>query len=443
MTWKDILKMCLRNLRRRKSRTLLTVLGVLIGCCSIVIMVSIGIGTKVSQEEMLAEMGDLTIITVMVPNMGNDQNKLDDAGIRTIAQIPNVIAVSPKISPDELFNDVYFKIYAGIGDRYINDWLPVAAYDSSSLEKLGFKLVDGAYPANTKGVLVGEMFAYNFRDSYRPEGSNRVDRYANIDFNNFDMDQLKNNMPDPYFNPLTSSLTLVLEKEGIAKYSIPLEATGRVKEDYNKGYETSEGVLLDLAFLEQILKDSGAANNTTEKKSYQNALVKVDHISKVAEVEKEIKRLGFDTRSMESIREPMEKEARQKQLMLGGLGAISLFVAAIGITNTMIMSISERTKEIGIMKALGCYVKDIRIIFLTESGIIGFLGGVVGNVVSLIISLIMNFVSEGAGGSKLSIIPLWLIGFAVVFSIFIGVGSGYYPANKAVKISALEAIKSD
>ena len=66
--------------------------------------------------------------------------------------------------------------------------------------------------------------------------------------------------------------------------------------------------------------------------------------------------MGYSTSSMESIREPMEKEARQKQMMLGGLGAISLFVAALGITNTMIMSISERTREIGIMKSLGCYV---------------------------------------------------------------------------------------
>jgi ABC-type antimicrobial peptide transport system permease subunit len=160
---------------------------------------------------------------------------------------------------------------------------------------------------------------------------------------------------------------------------------------------------------------------------------------------------------MESIRKPMEKEAHQKQMMLGGLGAISLFVAALGITNTMIMSISERIKEIGIMKSLGCFVNDIRIIFLTEAGIIGFMGGIVGCVVSLLISLIINMVSLGAfslsnivlavrGGedvSRVSVIPLWLLAFSVVFSILIGLCSGYYPANRAVKISALEAIKNE
>ena len=160
---------------------------------------------------------------------------------------------------------------------------------------------------------------------------------------------------------------------------------------------------------------------------------------------------------MESIRQPMEKEARQKQLMLGGLGAISLFVAALGITNTMIMSISERTREIGIMKSLGCYVRDIRRLFLLEAGAIGLIGGVVGCVISLLASWIMNLVSQGASitslmdvytilttpGSRLSVVPAWLLGFAILFSILIGLGSGYYPANKAVRIPALEAIKSE
>ena len=79
MNRKDILKMCIQNLKRRRSRTLLTLLGVLIGCCSIVIMVSIGIGMAESQNRMLAEMGDLTIITVTAPRGGRGKVKLDDA----------------------------------------------------------------------------------------------------------------------------------------------------------------------------------------------------------------------------------------------------------------------------------------------------------------------------------------------------------------------------
>ena len=158
----------------------------------------------------------------------------------------------------------------------------------------------------------------------------------------------------------------------------------------------------------------------------------------------------------------MEKNARQVQLMLGGLGAISLFVAAIGITNTMIMSISERTREIGIMKALGCYLRDIRMLFLMEAGAIGLMGGVAGLIFSFIISMVINLFAMGAlggggitgeillqslvggeGVTRISAISPGLMLFAIVFSIFVGLVSGYYPANKAVKIPALEAIRRE
>ena len=234
----------------------------------------------------------------------------------------------------------------------------------------------------------------------------------------------------------------------------PLKTTGVLKEDYVKGSETSDGLLMNIDDLKKLLQDlQGSAKADP---SYKTVLVKVTDITHVAAVEKEIRAMGYSTSSMESIREPMEKEARQKQMMLGGLGAISLFVAALGITNTMIMSISERTREIGIMKALGCYVTDIRVMFLSEAGAIGLIGGVIGCIVSFIASVVINLVSlgpsvenllpaivGGEGVSRVSVIPPWLLLFAVVFSVFIGLGSGYYPANKAVQIPALEAIKSE
>ena len=196
---------------------------------------------------------------------------------------------------------------------------------------------------------------------------------------------------------------------------------------------------------------------TKKDVTYNQVVVKAVDINHVADVQKTINADGYNTSSMEDIREPLQKEARQKMLLLGGLGAISLFVAAIGIANTMIMSISERTREIGIMKALGCYVRDIRVLFLSEAGAIGLIGGIIGVIISYIAMIVMNLISLGGpptfsnillcitGGeaiTRTSVIPVWLILFAMVFSVFIGLASGFYPANKAVKISALEAIRS-
>ena len=87
------------------------------------------------------------------------------------------------------------------------------------------------------------------------------------------------------------------------------------------------------------------------------------------------------------------------QLVLGAIGAISMFVAAFGISNTMVMSVYERTKEIGIMKVLGCDIKDIKSLFLYEAGTIGFMGGTIGIIISYIISITANLIARAVVNS--------------------------------------------
>ncbi len=459
MRRQDLIRMCLQNLRRRKSRTLLTVLGVLIGCCSIVIMVSIGIGMKESQDKMLSEMGDLTIITVYRPSGGKQGKKLNAAAVKEIAAMQDVDAATPRVSADE----ITVKLYAGSDRRYVCDYTSAAGLALNAMPGLGYTLLDGDYiperPQNAddsqSAALAGQYLAYAFRDTMRPSGADMVDLYSM-----YHADGTVGEPPDAYFDIMKTPLVMELSTDDkIPPVKVELTIAGRVKEDYSKGYETSMGVLMDSKTLQTLLNKAkqAAGRPVDPNAAYQTVLVKVTSIDKVADVEQSIKKLGFQTSSMESIRKPMEKEARQKQLMLGGLGAVSLFVAALGITNTMIMSISERTREIGVMKALGCYVRDIRVMFLMEAGAIGLLGGIVGSVISLLASAVMNL-AAGAGsiaspqdallvlttpGGRLSVVPPWLVAFAVAFSILIGLGSGYYPANKAVKIPALEAIKSE
>lgn len=449
MKHEDLLRVCLQNLLRRKSRTILTVLGVLIGCCSIVIMVSLGIGMKESQEKLLSELGDLTIITVTAPQKGHGKKKLDDKLLKEIRALDGVEGVTPKLG----FDAYSCRLLAGPDNRYVADWSMLAGLDTAQMDKMGYQLTDGTYPAAPGEVAVGQYFAYNFRDTLRPEGANTINRWDS----GMDEDGRLLPPPDAYFDPLKQPLTLEVTGADGSTFTVPLKAVGAVKEDNAKGYETSDGVMMSVADLQALLKRAANGRSTPNSTpAYDSVLVKVSGIKQVDPVETAIKNLGYSTESMESIRKPMEKEARQKQMMLGGLGAISLIVAALGITNTMIMSISERTKEIGVMKSLGCYVYDIRVLFLAEAGAIGFIGGVIGSVISFVISLVINLVSLGfapenflpamlgaEGISRVSVIPPWLYLFALVFSVFIGLGSGYYPANKAVQIPALEAIKSE
>ena len=188
--------------------------------------------------------------------------------------------------------------------------------------------------------------------------------------------------------------------------------------------------------------------------NYDEVRVKCVDAASVAAVQQAITDMGFQCSSMEDTRKYFDEQLTMIQTMLGGLAAISLFVAAIGIANTMVMSIYERTKEIGVMKVLGAELGAIRAMFLTESAMIGLIGGVVGVGLSFLISYLLNNVpivanllaslglSFGNGGA-VSIIPWWLVLLAMVFSMMVGVVFGFIPANRAVKISALEAIRHD
>ena len=149
----DILHMCLQNLSRRKSRTFLTVLGVLIGCCAIVIMVSLGLGTQEAQEKMLAQMGDLTLIEVYNYGNSDKDHQIKDDTINSFRQIEGVQAVSPKL---EMGNYYSAQLYAGPNRRYQTNWSTIMGIDSASAQDLGYELIDGTMPENSDEVLVGQ-----------------------------------------------------------------------------------------------------------------------------------------------------------------------------------------------------------------------------------------------------------------------------------------------
>ena len=149
----------------------------------------------------------------------------------------------------------------------------------------------------------------------------------------------------------------------------------------------------------QVMKANNIKDATYGKQGYDNVFVKVDDVANVEAVEKAIKEYGYETYSMSSERERMREQSQMIQLVLGGIGAVSLFVAALSIANTMTMAIYERTREIGVMKVLGCKLSKIREMFLFEAAMIGMVGGVAGVGISYGLSFLLNHFGPALQGS--------------------------------------------
>ena len=440
MKLRDMIVMSLSNLWKRKVRTLLTVTGVVIGTCAIVVMISLGLGMQKTMQDSLAQMGDLTIISIY--NYGTSTPEpLDDAMLEKFRQLKYVQAVTPAYSPQ---NWGSFTIKSG---KYEYSG-QITGVDFDALRLMGYEMEQGQMPDDTTGyedkVVFGASAGYDF---YNPKkGGNRY--------------WMSGQQGEPDVDVMNDKLELIINKQEDTNKKAPVHkitCSGIMMEDWSRN-PSPYGVFMDVHYLRSLEKEYNKLNNIKEDKSkvfaYNNVYIKVDDMKHVAEVEEIVKSYGFETSSMESIRKPLEEQARQQQLIFGGLGAISLLVAALGITNTMIMSIYERTREIGVMKVLGCVISDIRAMFLMEAGGIGLLGGIIGVGVSYGISFLINSLGGGGGGGDiwspggigiggLSIIPWWLVIGALVFATMIGLISGFSPANRAVKISALTAIKQE
>lgn len=462
----DEISLSARNLLRRKGRTALTLVGVVIGTCMVVLMISLGIAQTKTNEEMLQSWGDLTQVQIYGYGtmMGSDGKPLylDDAAIANIKQIPHVAAATPYAQAYNLEGE----ITAGRNGRYTSDIYNLIGIDPTALEPMGFALQSGSWPTNTPAsekatklqVLVGSSTGYNFQDSRKSYNSPKRYRYeGQTDANGKEL--------PPFVDIDKDKMTLTIKTgEGSTEKSRSweLEIVGVLEPDGAKGYWTQSGIVLriqDMKMLQKIYNDM--TKTKEESKSYDEVYVKVDDLSNVTDVETAIHELGFtNTYSMNQQREEMQKQVMNSQMIFGGIAAVSLLVAAINIINTMTMAIYERTREIGVMKVLGCELGNIRTMFLLESSTIGFIGGLIGVGISLIASFVLNNLSTlgqgldlsglmgggyymGGGGGTISIIPPWLMLAALVFATLVGLVAGILPANKAVKISALEAIRHE
>lgn len=453
MKFLDLLRMSSSNLWKRKVRTILTVLGVVIGVASIVVMISLGLGLSRSLMEQYESYGSLTQITVYEPYYydGNDKDvkRLDDELISTIERIGHVESVYPVLQMSAMAK------YGGY-----ENYLMLRAMPSEAIAELGITVGEGSLPSRTDNELkffYGYQVVQDFYNSKTGAGFWQTGELPDIDMMNdpifiiFDMDAYwQSQAPQSgEGQPVKPPKKYLIEACGV-------QETPPDGEYAMYSWYTFCDIDQLIPELKKIFKNKvipGQPSTKTGKPYkeifYNQLLVNVDEMDNVTDIQTQITEMGYEANSNAEWIESEQKTMGYVQAVLGGIGAVSLFVAAIGITNTMMMSIYERTKEIGVMKVLGCDLRNIRSLFLLEAGFIGFIGGIIGLVLSYTLSAVINKLAAGAGGmmvpesTSISYIPIWLALLSLIFAVLVGMVAGFFPALRAMKLSPLAAIRTE
>ncbi len=477
MSFYDLMSMSLGNLWRRKLRTILTVLGVLIGTTSIVAMLSLAFGMKQQMMEQYESMGSVTQINVS-PGGGMDSDSsgsqtdtstmLTESNMEMFQGMEHVKSVSPQLTFDGTMKSGRYSGYANmIG-------VDQSMLDSQELDK---GEVPKAGNSGTLQVLGGNQLLTGF--GY-VQGDEYVDYYSTGELPPIDLMtqihqlQVYNDAAESETVDQTASTDASTEDssgdgdsdsagddaaaqpaEDNSMLNFRIKITGIMAgglEEYNN---YSQSLLVNLDDLKSYLtKNFGKGKIPGQPKPngkplnewvYTTIVVEVDQADNVEDVMKSIQDMGFSANSNKELIDSAQKSLQIVELVLGGIGMVAFLVAAIGIANTMMMSTYERTKEIGVMKVLGCDMRDIQKLFLAEAGFIGLIGGLVGLLMTFGISLVLNHFTANMDGinGNISVIPWWLALAAVVFSTLMGMIAGYFPARRAMKLSPLAAIHTE
>lgn len=424
----DIIVMAFRNLVKRKLRAFLTILGVVIGACSIIIMLSLGLGFSRSFEEQIANWGDIQMVTINSTGLyGGDINEdmiLDDKFISAAKELGGVEAVIP-----------VYEIYISATSGKYENWISIVGVDPENYSYLGIEVAEGEtiLDSDRMGVLYGSEVPYQFynpysTDYYWSDASDPERKPPSVDVLNdrilFKLTSYSDKEPKPYR----------IQSKGIL---LP------------KNYDTDYYAFMTLEDVRDMKLDEKIAIGEKRPKirEYDRIKIKCIDIESAKAISAFYRDAGYDVYSQVESMDQVQSMQRIVQVFLGGIGSVAFLVATIGITNTMIMAIYERTKEIGVMKVIGATISDIKKLFLVEAALIGFIGGVIAIGISIGLSKVINYFAasylESMGmGSVISVIPLWLCLLSLGFSTVIGVVAGYFPAKRATKLSPLIAIRN-
>ncbi len=390
----DLLSFIVKNMLKRKLRTFFTVSGVVIGSCAIIVLISIGIAFRYNFEKQLEHMTDITIIEVY-PKDG--EQGISESTFLEFSALNGVHSITPVL-------EEHVEAKSGKYEGYIN----IKGIDTSVLEDFGVELEKGRFldEGDKNGMIFGADIGYSFQ---KPRSGGRYrGRY----------DENGNIIP-PNVDVMEDKINLLLYNSD-KKYKV--DAVGLTKEG---NYRTSYSAFASMEYVEKIRKDrkklEAEYNNTRRSKDsdYNNVWIKAKDVEDVKTISAYLKKEGYWFNSPLEYTESINKMANGVQMFLGVICGVLLFTVATGITNTMVMSVYERSKEFAVFKVIAVIVKYVKMMFLRKTSFTGPLSRSFGVLFSLIISYFGNeyasTIIPGMGESNISIIPLWLIVLSLLF----------------------------
>jgi putative ABC transport system permease protein len=470
MTFADLLRLGLSNLWRTKLRSTLTTLGVTIGIGALIAMVSFGTGMQKNITDVFEE-NDLFTSLYVTPTeidlqdamSGNATGALEslqkapkalnDAAIDTFRSLSGVDIVfaesrfpvkirfrqkettaTVRALPAEMAR---YKPYSQIpyGAFFMCDSSSEVILSQRVLEDLNIVLKEEEKPARAEDDSAGT--------SVLPADS-ILGADIEVITSVLDVGAINKN---PFGFAMSKDLPF---NEAVSWMKIA--GIGRKASAFENG-PGEPGILMPIRTADRLprlgFNNVWSLLSRRTEDGYASVYVRVASMKDLDRVQNRIEEMGYGVFSIADQLDQMKKGFLIMDTALGAIGTIALVVAALGIINTMIMSILERRREIGIMKAIGGSENEIKTIFFFEAGVIGFAGGICGLLLGWIATRIANMVANITLAEELGTrvdffyIPYWLIIGAMLFSLLVSLAAGLYPAVRAARVDPVEALRHD
>lgn len=446
MKFSDGIKMASKDLRRRLGRTFLTTLGIMIGTFLIVAMVSLGLGFRNylvkdfkdtfgsklvtainidgSKKEELDKANEEMDMEKFMELQNENFNKIDDETIKKFKSTDKVESVVAKI--DGFANSIK------VGDKEKDGYIPITGYsrEGDLVHENDVKMKKNAKSDDSLNyVKYGESLSKD------KKGEALIDELYAKDV--FDVDS-----PETLIGKEVTVIVSKAKEMNIKPVSKTFKIVGIINEEFSE-----YGVITYADEASELISASEGTTDYLGAKGYYEVNINADSADDLDAVSDEITNIGYYNQTIKAVMEEINDTLDQVNIILGALGVIILIVAAIGIVNTMTMAVHERTKSIGVMKSQGATSGDIQLIFMTQSGLIGLIGGVVGALLGTGVAklgevIINGIMSSQAGNISVSMnTPSLLIILTIVGAVGIAVLSGLYPSMKASKMDPVEALR--